>query len=65
MASKTSRSHQLTFLLPIAREKKGSSSIERVSRKSLGQSEDNNWRELLLDRLEKSGLTKIDKPRKP
>lgn len=54
---------QLAFLMPFKRQERGVSVVKderQVAVANKGRKDD-NWRKLLLDRLERSGLTKLEK----
>jgi len=54
---------QLAFLMPFKRQER-EASVGKDDRQAAGMSKgrkDDSWRKLLLDRLERSGLTKLEK----
>lgn len=64
MSSSDPRSpHQLAFLMPLKRrDAKSAVTKEGLTASNSGSPrKDDNWRKLLLDRLERTGLTKLDK----
>jgi hypothetical protein len=63
MSSQAPRPRQLAFLMAIKQKERQGSVVQRDAKaaRAAKPPNDENWRKLLFDRLERTGLTKLHK----